>query len=517
MEPRAYSNLTPKQGWSWETPPAAIPESRVKENVEADVAIIGGGLSGLAAGARCASLGMSVIIADKSNSPASCDGRVGVLDSPLMLMNGISINKKQFARDWIKTSSSRLNEDLLWLYMNRSGEALEWLLGLAEGEIEARLIADSYRGPSFNDYYGTHTFALKKGSTKYQNSEGGALICEVLETAFLKNGGKLFKGTRAVELNKDETGCVKSFIAVGADGQYKRFTGKKAVVLATGDIGRDPEMLAAFCPIALKADINQTGELNTGDGHKLAYWAGAAFDDRAWATAMNNLVYSPYSFYFLHVNQRGRRFMNEDTWTQAKAIRCLMQPGGDYAYTIMDSNWLEDLGKRFDITGGQGITPVSLTGYGDKWRADCGLAKEIEDIIAAGNGAKADTLEELAAKIGVPAEALVKTVSRYNEVVTKGLDYDFGKRSELLTPVVKAPFYALKWGPALEGVYGGALTNTKTNVLGPDYKPIPGLYAVGKIAGGIYGVDYPQLMTGIDNGRALTWALALADAVKDTN
>jgi predicted oxidoreductase len=54
-------------------------------------------------------------------------------------------------------------------------------------------------------------------------------------------------------------------------------------------------------------------------------------------------------------------------------------------------------------------------------------------------------------------------------------------------------------------------------VLGPDYKPIPGLYAVGKIAGGIYGVDYPQLMTGIDNGRALTWALALADAVKDTN
>ncbi len=97
-------------------------------------------------------------------------------------------------------------------------------------------------------------------------------------------------------------------------------------------------------------------------------------------------------------------------------------------------------------------------------------------------------------------------MSRYNEVVTKGLDYDIGKRSELLTPVVKAPFYALKWGPALEGVYGGALTQTLKTMCLALITSDTGLYAVGKIAGGIYGVDYPQLMTGIDNGRALTWA-----------
>jgi fumarate reductase flavoprotein subunit len=516
MEPRAYSNLTPKQGWSWETAPAPVPEAAIKESSEADIIIIGGGLSGLAAGARCTALGMSVIIADKAEKAAVCDSRVAVLDSPLMRKHGITINKKQFARDWIKSSSSRVNEDLLWLYINRSGEALEWFLSLAEGELEAELIADSYKGPSFNDYYGTHTFTLKEGSKKYVNTSGGALICEVLEKEYLKNGGRLIPETRAVQLDKDASGRITGFVAVTKTGEYRRFKAKKAVVLATGDIGNDPEMLAAFCPLALKTDVNQTDPqgLNTGDGHKLAYWAGAAFDDLAWATALNNNAYSPYSFFFLHVNQRGRRFMNEDTWTQAKAIRCLMQPGIDYAFTIMDANWLEDLGKRFDITGGEGVRPYGLTAYGSKWRAGCGIEKEIEETIKAGNGAKADTLAELAEKIGVPAEALIKTVERYNEVVCKGLDYDFGKRSELLTPVVKAPFYALKWGPALEGVYGGVLTNTKTNVLGPDYKPIPGLYAVGKIAGGIYGVDYPRLMTGIENGRALTWALALADAVK---
>ena len=70
----------------------------IKESSEADIIIIGGGLSGLAAGARCTALGMSVIIADKAEKAAVCDSRVAVLDSPLMRKHGITINKKQFAR-----------------------------------------------------------------------------------------------------------------------------------------------------------------------------------------------------------------------------------------------------------------------------------------------------------------------------------------------------------------------------------------------------------------------------------
>jgi hypothetical protein len=51
------------------------------------------------------------------------------------------------------------------------------------------------------------------------------------------------------------------------------------------------------------------------------------------------------SGFFLHVNQLGKRFMNEDTWMQAKSIRCLMQPGGDYAFSIMDSKYLDEVGS----------------------------------------------------------------------------------------------------------------------------------------------------------------------------
>lgn len=342
------------------------------------------------------------------------------------------------------------------------------------------------------------------------------LVCEILEKELINHSGRLFRSTCAEQLEKDDTGRVVAFIAKGEDGLYRRYKGSKAVILASGDIGGNPEMLEAFCPIALKPSKNMyyPAGLNTGDGHKMAYWAGAAFDPPAWAPSLHNIAYCGYSFFFLHVNQRGKRFMNEDTWMQAKSIRCMMQPGGDYAFTIMDSKWLTEFGERYDLVGGQGVMPLSLSNFSDRWDPSCGLLQEIEESIDRGLGAKSDTLENLASMINVPADALLKTVARYNELVDIGDDVDFGKRSGLLTSIVKPPFYALKWGPALLNVFGGALTDTHLNVIGPDQKPIPGLFAVGNVSGGMYGVDYPLLLNGNSYGRALTWALAVADGIQ---
>ena len=108
-------------------------------------------------------------------------------------------------------------------------------------------------------------------------------------------------------------------------------------------------------------------------------------------------------------------------------------------------------------------------------------------------------------------------MARYNENVAAGDDVDFGKRAELLTSIEKPPFYALKWGPALLDVFGGALTNAKLNVLGVDGSPIPGLYAVGNAAGGMYAVDYPLLLNGNSYGRALAYAMQVADSILEEN
>ena len=242
----------------------------------------------------------------------------------------------------------------------------------------------------------------------------------------------------------------------------------------------------------------------------MAYWIGAAIDNAEWAPTMHALAYSHFQGFFLHVNQKGRRFMNEDTWMQAKSIRCLMQPGGDYAFSIMDSKYLDEMGDRWDSVGGQGMAPLSVIGgtyERDKFEQD------IKKIISKGNGFRADTLDELAALIDVPVQVLKETVARYNQIVASGDDTDFGKRAELLTSVEKPPYYALKWGPKLLDVFGGALINTDLNVIGSDSEPIPGLYAVGNAAGGMYAVDYPLLLNGNSYGRAIAYAMQIADSV----
>ncbi len=76
----------------------------------------------------------------------------------------------------------------------------------------------------------------------------------------------------------------------------------------------------------------------------------------------------------------------------------------------------------------------------------------------------------------------------------------------MLTSIDRPPYYALKFGPAILNVFGGAVTDTKMRVLDKSFNPIPGLYAVGNVAGGLHGVDYPLLLNGNSHSRALVWA-----------
>jgi succinate dehydrogenase/fumarate reductase flavoprotein subunit len=509
LQMKYYSKLSPKRGWSWETPPAPIPENQIVETLEDEVLVIGGGISGLAAAARCVDKGLGCVVIDKNDRLVALAGQIAAVNSAVMADKGIVIDKKQLAADWLKVSGSRVQEELLWIFINRSAEGFDWMMALGEGSLEVGVYV-GYKGPMFSEYPGTHHVFQKKGSTRYDNIGGGMLACEIFEKEFLNKGGRLFRSTAAVQLQKNESGRVVSCVATGPDGKYRRYKGSRAVILATGDCSDDKEMLEAFCPIGLRPSKQFPRHGNTGDGQKMAYWAGAVLDNAEWAPTLHALGYSGFQGFFLHVNQLGRRFMNEDTWMQAKSVRCLMQPGGDFAFSIFDDKVFDEVGERWNIIGGQGMAPLSVVGEA----YDRGMMeREIERAVTAGNGFKAESLEELARLIDVPAGALCKTVARYNEIVAGGDDTDFGKRSELLTSVVKPPFYALKWGPSLLDVFGGAMTDDRLNVLGTDGQPIPGLYAVGNAAGGMYAVDYPLLLNGNSYGRALAYAVQVADSL----
>ena len=484
----SYSERSKKRGYSWETAGTAPLDIKIKETFEADVAVCGTGISGLAAAARCLQLGLSVILAEKRTGKLPRGRMIGVVPE--------GVDKKIFAKRWLRACGSRVNEELLWKYIDRSAKALSWLTALSEGEAEAVPCTNRYENPDTGAFPGDYFFRPKG---ERFSSEGGTLAEEILEDAVTRMGGTIRREMTALELEKDEKGRVVSFLASDAEGRTVRFAGKKAVILAAGDCGGDEEMLSALSPLSLRA--GKSFSAGTGDGQKMAFRAGAELDGLYWAPYFACTAFGPYTFFFTAVNRDGRRFMNEDTSDPAKARHCMNQREGEWAFTICDDKWYEELQAARAVTGGPGLMPEE------------GLTREEIEAECKENLYCADTLEELAEKIQVPPKALLETAERVSSLAEKGEDTDYGKRPQLLTSIEKPPFYAFKWGPALHGTFGGAVVDGNMQVLDADDNPIPGLYAVGSCAGGLYAVGYPSVLAGSDIGSAITLAVCGAESI----
>ncbi|MBQ7520959.1 MAG: FMN-binding protein [Clostridia bacterium] len=105
------------------------------------------------------------------------------------------------------------------------------------------------------------------------------------------------------------------------------------------------------------------------------------------------------------------------------------------------------------------------------------------DEIAQGLIVKADTLEELAEKLGgsMDPEILKASIDAYNKAYDEGRDADYGRPFSSMTPVRKPPFYALELGPTMYNTQGGPHRNCNAQVLDPNGDPIPGLFSCGEM------------------------------------
>jgi 3-oxosteroid 1-dehydrogenase len=136
---------------------------------------------------------------------------------------------------------------------------------------------------------------------------------------------------------------------------------------------------------------------------------------------------------------------------------------------------------------------------------------------------KANTIEELAGKIGLDAGTLADTVRWFNQNAKKGLDLDFARGqsaynaalgdpghrpNRALGPIEKAPFYATEIYPADVGTCGGLITDEFGRVLDEGDQPIPGLYATGNITATVMGRTYPGAGASIANTMAFGYAAA---------
>ena len=123
---------------------------------------------------------------------------------------------------------------------------------------------------------------------------------------------------------------------------------------------------------------------------------------------------------------------------------------------------------------------------------------------------QADSIEELAEKCGMDPAVLCGTVSRYNELVEKGVDEDFYKESSRLAPIDTPPFYAARVGGMLLATLNGLSVNANLEVVNEAGDAIGGLYANGNDCGGTYAHVYPSRFTGLHMGRMLSFAWHIA-------
>jgi succinate dehydrogenase/fumarate reductase flavoprotein subunit len=335
---------------------------------------------------------------------------------------------------------------------------------------------------------------------------GNVVLVPALEAAAKEKGVRFDYGMPAVQLVRDGEGPVTGVIA-GTPGEYTQYNAKRGVIIATGDYASNQEMVERYSPFTLRADsqIYFPNKCNTGDGHIMAMQIGGAMQMQEPHAAVIHLESGAASYGFLHVNALGKRFKNEDVNTQSKSCTKEFEPGG-IAWTVYDAEGLNQVQDQMakGLGGGLFYGQTFTVMGGRSWSLEAEQAT-LDQHIEDGKVVTADTLEELAAKMEVPVENFLATVARYNELYEMQDDPDFGKRKELLTPIVKAPFYAGNLKSTVLTMVGGLHTDTSLHVLDANDQSIDGLYVAGSAQGDFFANDYPTICPGIGHGRCITF------------
>ena len=474
---RKRKDMVPDREYSFEKPPAPVPSGDIKETIEAEVVVVGAGVSGLSAALSATEAGARTVLIEKM---AGCQGRGydnAFIDSRLQKKMGIEMDKDEIILNLLKYGNNQADQRLVRMWAEGSGETADWLLDMTDAAGLQVTIIQYPPLPAFDnatEYYPqypvTHQFKSER------------LVSKCLLSNAVKKGVVPYFKTRARQLIRKRKGRVTGVIAQNAAGDYIQFNAKKAVILCTGDYGNNAEMVAKYCPQA--SYIASSIPTSTGDGHQMAMWVGAVMQPVPHGTMIHGPAGPMGNATYLQVNLLGERFQNEDVPVQSYINAVQRQPGR-ICWQIFDSKYPEEI-------------PYQGMGLGKVLIVTDEIRRETDKIALV-----ADTIEELAEKMKIPAETFLATVKRYNELARLGKDLDFGKRPDRLTTIDRPPYYAGKGGYDLLAVVGGLNVNTKLQPLDGDWKVIPGLYLAGNTIGNFYAVDYTTMCPGLSHGSAI--------------
>jgi succinate dehydrogenase/fumarate reductase flavoprotein subunit len=481
--------------YSFETPPSPIPAGEIKQKFSVEIVVIGAGTSGLVCANAAAEHGAEVAVIASSSGPVGRGGSIHAFNSRLMRKLGLRADPAREFKDEMKCHSFMIDQDKWWLWARRSGEAMDWLSDKMEAAGYKSVIELGNTDPEgiMTMHPGSHSWLGGNIKTAGRSQQ---LVVNVLAKSALARGVRIFYNTTAVQLLRESnnTGGVRAVVAKTPDDDYCIYEGTKAVVLATGDF-KDEEMVEKYCPRMLPLVKGGSG-LYTGDGHKMGLWVGAA-----WQKTVPNAPMliggagpgtQPYrAFTGLAVNKNAVRYGNEDAIVSFAGAAQLQQPDSTI-FAIWDSGYAKQAAP-WTPAGAYygGPLEVPVQSVIDGW----------EESIKDGAMIKAETIDELARKLGLPVAPLKATIARYNKFCKAKIDEDYGKRPGLLIPVERPPYFGeISKSPWLLCISGGLRTNSKMQVLDKNDQSIPGLYAVGTIVGDMYSGIYTFMEPGHNLG-----------------
>ncbi len=468
------------------------------ETIDVDMCVLGAGGTGLAAAIQATQLGLDVVVLEKQamvgGSFVGTEGLFAV-GSHWQDEAGETFTADEVIIECLDYHHWIPNPALYEEFFTRTAETVDWLedLGVVFDHVQA--LGDSHN--CWHVYEG-------------EGSEGtGVTFMKSFSAAADKLGVRIELECSGKQLIMQD-GKVAGILAKRSDGTVVQVNAP-VVVVGTGGYANNGDVIRDLNG-ADPARITPSGMAGRdADGLKLMRAAGGQMAAQAGTimfygpilpgTSYGSEIQAATSMQpHLWVNQDAERFVNEDMFLKNFAYAGNAVHNQERTLTVCTRAIIDryidegpDVGVGVYVNAGNPLTKLA-----DQ------LADAMDDEESAPYIFKADTVEELAQVAGLDPEKLAATVETYNEMCAAGADTRFSKPAEYMRALEEGPFYAFEVFNGYFTTVGGIKVTPQTEVLDDANQVIPGLYAGGSDAGGLYGDTYD---VGIAAGSQASWAI----------
>lgn len=449
-------------------PAAGLPVDRELPD-QVGVLVIGGGLAGAAALLAAAESGAYAVLLEKSGllggSTVRSAGLSAFVGTDEQAQQGIADSVELLRTDLLEVGGHVNDEALVDVYCDHQLDTYRWLKshGVRYGHIHAA------SGQSAPRSHPTDTTAMLRALFTAAGRLGARIVLEADVKRLVREGGRVTR------------------VAVERDGQDHEVRAD-AVVITSGGFSRSPELLARFAP-QMRDALPAGGPGNQGEGLLMAWQLGAGVRDLPYVKGTYGHYFEPHpdedgtgilAVYkgAIAVNRSGRRFVDESVPYKALGDASLAQPTGR-TWQVWDARTMARSNDEVPI-------------YDFRNREAAGMLEV------------ADTIEELAERLGTEPGVLEETIRDYNARIEAGESDPLGRVHMVggvgeREPIDTPPFFAQLSGTVCLATYAGLTVDADLHVLDVFGERIERLYAAGEVVGGFHGAGY---MTGTSIGKA---------------